>query len=164
MLRTFSLQSLIINISLPLQRMHYDNAIAHYGSDKPDLRFEMPIQDLTNVFADTQVAFLRTTLDKGGKIGALHVHKHQFTRSELESWVGQALKNGAKGLVWLRFKEQGTFEAPIAKFLPADFFNGVKAVIPSLEEGDTLFIVAGPYKEAWTQLGKLRLQLGHALT
>ena len=150
-------------IELPFQRMTYDNAFRNYGSDKPDLRFDMQIQDLTPVFADTQLAFLRTTLDKGGKIGALHVHKHQFTRSELESWVSTALKNGAKGLVWIRFKENNTFEAPIAKFLPADFFERVKAIIPSLQEDDTLFLVAGQYKDAWTQLGKLRLQLAHAL-
>lgn len=151
------------DIALPLQRMTYDTAMLKYGSDKPDLRFDMPIYDLTTVFADTQLAFLRTTLDKGGKIGAVHVKGYSFTRSELENWVSQALKNGAKGLVWIRFKEQGTFEAPIAKFLPTDFFERVKTAIPSLQEGDTLFIVAGPYKDAWTQLGKLRLQLGHAL-
>ncbi len=150
-------------LSLPFERMNYDHAIALYGSDKPDLRFGMPIADLTSVFEDTQLAFLKAIIDKGGKIGALHVQGHPFTRSELEGWVDQALKNGAKGLVWIRFKEQATWEAPIAKFLPADFFNRVKALIPTLQEGDTLFIVAGPYKEAWTQLGKLRLQLGHAL-
>ncbi len=151
------------DITLPLKRMPYDEAMAKYGSDKPDLRFGMPLHDVTSVFADTQLAFLRATLDKGGKIGAVHVPKHGFTRSDLEHWVDQALKNGAKGLVWIRFKEEGAFEAPIAKFLPADFFNRVKAQIPSLASGDTLFIVAGPYKEAWTQLGKLRLQLAHAL-
>ena len=151
------------DITLPLQRMPYDEAIALYGSDKPDLRFGMPINDLTTLFSDTQLAFLRATLDKGGKIGALHVQGYNFTRSELEHWVSQAIKNGAKGLVWIRFKEQGAFEAPIAKFLPNDFFNRVKAHIPSLAEGDTLFIIGGPYKESWTQLGKLRLQLGENL-
>ena len=58
--------------------MPYDEAMANYGSDKPDLRFEMPVHDVTEIFADTQLAFLRTTLDKGGKIGALHVPKHAF--------------------------------------------------------------------------------------
>lgn len=150
-------------ISLPLPRMTYDMAMSTYGSDKPDLRFGMPIIELTDLFADTTLSFLKAVLDKGGRIGALHVAKHAFTRSELEGWVGKALTNGAKGLVWIRFKEGGEFEAPIAKFLPADFFAQVKAKIPSLSDGDTLFLIAGKYKDAWTQLGRLRLQLGESL-
>ena len=151
-----------IELSLPLPRMTYDTAMALYGSDKPDLRFELPILDVSPVFADTQLSFLRAMLDKGGKIGALCVKKYSFTRSELENWVSQALKNGAKGLIWIKCKSEGP-EAPIAKFLPQDFFIRMKAVIPDLEEGDTLFIIGSSYKEAWAQLGKLRLQLGHAL-
>ena len=150
-------------LALPLQRMPYDEAMRLYGSDKPDLRFDMPIHDVTNVFEATELGFLRTVLDKGGKIGALRVSDYPFTRSELEHWVGAALKNGAKGLVWIRFKEGGTFEAPIAKFLPPDFFAQMQASIKDLGEGDTIFLVAAPYKEAWSQLGRLRLQLGHAL-
>jgi aspartyl-tRNA synthetase len=150
-------------IQLPLERMPYDVAMKLYGSDKPDLRFDLPIHDVTDVFANTELGFIKTILDKGGKIGALCVKKHPFTRSELEHWVSTALKNGAKGLVWIRFKEDGTFEAPIAKFLPQDFFEHVKKHIPALAHGDTLFLIAASYKEAWTQLGKLRLQLGHAL-
>lgn len=150
-------------IPLPLPRMTYNEAMKLYGSDKPDLRFGVPIQDVSELFVDTTLSFLRTVIDKGGKIGALCIKSHPFTRSELEGWVSKALANGAKGLVWIRFKEGGAFEAPIAKFLPENFFSEVKKVIPDLEEGDTLFLVAGKYKEAWSQLGKLRLQLGQAL-
>lgn len=150
-------------VSLPLPRMTYDTAMARYGSDKPDLRFEMPITELTHIFQGTGLSFLKAVLEKGGKIGALHIAQHPFTRSELEGWVSKALSNGAKGLVWIRFKENGECEAPIAKFLPSDFFAQVKAAIPSLAEGDTLFLVAGKYKDAWTQLGRLRVQLGESL-
>ncbi len=150
-------------LSLPFPRITYDEAIRLYGSDKPDLRFDMKIRDMTSLFESTELTFIRATLDKGGKIGGLHIEGYPFTRSELDQWVSQALKNGAKGLVWIRFKENGTFEAPIAKFLPQDFFKQVQAQLPTLKEGDTLFLVAGMYKEAWTQLGKLRLQVGTAL-
>lgn len=151
------------HVSLPLPRMTYDTAMARYGSDKPDLRFEMPITELTHIFQGTSLSFLKAVLEKGGKIGALHIAQHPFTRSELEGWVSKALSNGAKGLVWIRFKENGECEAPIAKFLPPDFFAQVKASIPSLAEGDTLFLVAGKYKDAWSQLGRLRVQLGDSL-
>ncbi len=150
------------SIELPLRRMNYDTALSLYGSDKPDLRFELPIYDVSALFADTQLTFLRSTLEKGGKIGALHIPQQPFTRSELEHWVSQAIKNGAKGLVWIRFRD-GAFEAPIAKFLPTDFLEQAKKYIPALAEGDTLFLIAAPFKEAWSQLGKLRVDLGHAL-
>lgn len=150
-------------LPIPLPRMTYDTAFAYYGSDKPDLRFEMPIVNVSDVFADTQLSFLRAILDKNGSIGALCVKKHMFTRSELEHWVNTALKNGAKGLIWIRFDNQKTPDSPIAKFLPGDFFDKLKALIPDLATDDTLFFVAATYKEAWTQLGKLRLQLGESL-
>jgi len=152
-----------ISLQLPLSRMHYDFAFQHYGSDKPDVRFDLTITDITDVFSDTQLGFLRTVIDKRGKIGALHVQDYSFTRSELEHWVEKALKNGAKGLLWLRVNEHNQIEAPVAKFLPEDFLSRLKTYFPGLMPGDTLFIVAGNYKDAWTQLGRLRLQLGHAL-
>ncbi|MBA3954242.1 aspartate--tRNA ligase [Candidatus Dependentiae bacterium] len=152
-----------IPLSLPLQRMTYDHAFSTYGSDKPDLRFDMPIYDVGSVFKDTELSFIKSILDKKGKVGALHVKNHTFTRSELEHWVAQALKNGAKGLVWIRFNQDGTPDAPVAKFLPKDFLARMQTVIPELTQQDTLFLVAASYKDAWNQLGKLRLQLAHAL-
>ncbi len=150
-------------LTLPLPRITYDEAMKTYGSDKPDLRFDMPITEVTNLFEDTKLSFIKSVVDKGGQIGALRIPQKPFTRSELEGWVNKALANGAKGMVWIKFKDDGSFEAPIAKFLPPDFFSQAKKLIPDLVEGDTLFLVAGPYKDAWTQLGRLRVQLGHEL-
>lgn len=150
-------------LTLPLPRITYDEAMHTYGSDKPDLRFGMPITDVSSLFEDTSLSFLKAVVHTGGKIGALCIPQKPFTRSELEGWVSTALKNGAKGMVWIRFKENGDFEAPIAKFLPPDFFTKAKKLIPELEQGDTLFLIAGPYKDAWMQLGRLRVQLGQAL-
>ena len=151
------------DLSLPLQRMAYDDAYKNYGSGKPDVRFELKIQDLSVLFKDTELTFLKTVLNSGGKIGALHVKQHQFTRSELENWVARALKNGAKGLIWIKFNEQGEAEAPIAKFLPKDFLARVKEILPDAQAGDALFLIAGTYKDSWLQLGRLRLQLAEAL-
>jgi aspartyl-tRNA synthetase len=147
----------------PFLRMNYDQAFNDYGCDKPDLRFELKIQDVTSLFAGTELGFLRDMLSKGGKVGALHVAQHAFSRSDLEHWVSTALKNGAKGLLWIRFNTDGVAEAPIAKYLPQDFLKRVQELIPSAKAGDTLFLIAAQHKEAWTQLGRLRLQLGHAL-
>lgn len=152
-----------INIEIPLQRMTYAYAFENYGSDKPDLRFDLKINNLTSLFETTELKFLKSVVDGGGKIGALHAQGHKFTRSELESWVEKAMSLGAKGLLWVKFAEDGTPESPVAKFLPADFFEQAKAVIPNLQKQDSIFIIAGKYKEAWTLLGRLRIELAKSL-
>ena len=152
-----------VTVNTPLERLTYEHVFTNYGSDKPDLRFKLPIFDLMAPFADTEISFLKSTIEKGGKIGCLHVEQHQFSRSELEGWVAKAQQNGAKGLIWIRFAADGKIEAPIAKFLPPDFMARVQKAVPTLKAGDTLFVIAGPYDDTWTQLGRLRLQLGEAL-
>lgn len=151
-----------VTVKTPFDRFTYEHVFSHYGSDKPDLRFGLPIANITDVFADTEISFLKSTIQKGGKIGCLHVAQRAFTRSELEGWVNKAQQNGAKGLIWMRFGDE-KIDAPIAKFLPADFMARMQKIVPQLKEGDTLFIIAGPYLDTWTQLGRLRLQLGEEL-
>lgn len=151
------------DMQLPLLRMQYDDAFSFYGCDKPDIRFEMKITDITSLFAETQVNFLKSVLDKGGKIGALRVSDYPFTRSELENWVSTAIKNGAKGMLWMRVNEDMQLESPIGKFLSPDFVAQLQKIYPDLKKGDTLFLIAGSYKDAWTQLGRLRLQLASDL-
>lgn len=155
-------KALNITVQTPFRRMTYDEAFGLYGSDKPDLRLGLPIVDLTTLFAHTELSFLRAILDKQGKVGALHV-RHDFTRSELDSWVNKAQKLEAKGLLWIRMKEDGSIDSPVAKFLPEDFVVQLKQLVPEFGIGSTLFIVAGKQTQAWTVLGRLRLELGAAL-
>lgn len=150
------------DIALPLQRMTYDYAYSNYGCDKPDIRFDLKINDITTLFKNTELSFLKAVLSTGGKVGALVVKNNQFTRSELVGWVDKATKIGARGLLWIKFSEAGV-ESPVAKFLPADFFEQAKQLIPDLSSGDTLFVIAGEYKESWALLGRLRLALAQAL-
>lgn len=152
-------------LTTPFPRMTYDKAFDKYGSDKPDLRFNLDIRNLTSLFQNTELKFLRTVLDKQGQIGAIHVpdKSYQFSRSELVKWVDKAIELGAKGLVWMRFAEDGSIESPIANFLASDFVQQIKAIFPELQNGDTLFLMAGKYQEAWTLLGRLRLRLAKEL-
>ncbi len=145
-----------IEIKLPLPTFAYDYVFALFGSDKPDLRYNLPIYDLTSVFKTVKLSFLEAVLGQGGKIGALHIEDKKFTRSELEAWVEKSKKLGSKGLLYIHFAQDGTIESPVSKFLPTDFLKQAQSVIKSLKLGDTLFIVAGNYKEAWPILGKLR--------
>ena len=148
-------------LPLPLPRMTYQHAVHTYGSDKPDTRFGLHITEVTSLFESTELKFLRTVLDQGGKIGALHVH-HDFTRSEVDGWVPQAQKMGAKGFLWIRFKD-GEIDSPVSKFLPADFLTQLKTLIPDANEKSVIFLVAGKYKEAWTTLGRLRVAMAASL-
>jgi len=150
-------------ITIPFARMPYDEAFAQYGSDKPDVRFELKIQDCTSLFENTELKFMRSILQKGGKIGALHVEGRQFSRGELDKWVSRATELGAKGLVYIHVKDTTKLESPISKFLPADFLQQAQTLFPTIAQGSTLFLVAGPYKDAWEVLGRLRLEVGQQL-
>jgi aspartyl-tRNA synthetase len=151
-----------LNIDVPpIRRIPYDEAFGKYGSDKPDLRFDYPILDVGSLFADTDLRFVKQALADGGKVGALHIDKH-FTRSELEGWVATAQQLGASGLLWISFTDEG-IQSPVHKFLPADFFERAKAVVPTLQKGHTLFLIAGKFEAAWIMLGRLRLELAKSM-
>ncbi len=106
---------------------------------------------------------MRSILDAGGKIGALHLKDQNFSRGDLDKWVNRAQELGAKGLVYINVKDEKNLESPIAKFLPSDFLSKAKELFPDIKPGSTLFLVAGPYKAAWVVLGLLRLELAHVL-
>jgi aspartyl-tRNA synthetase len=155
---------LTIELKLPLQRYTYDEVFGRFGSDKPDMRFDLEIKDLTSLFESTTVNFLKSIIADHGKVGALCVSGKHFSRSELDNISNYVSKElGAKGLLWIRRKEDGSLDSAIAKNLPADFWSKAKAVVPELTDTDTLFVIAGPYEEAWTVLGQLRLTFGKML-
>jgi len=151
------------DLPVPFPHMSYEDAFKDYGSDKPDVRFELKIHDYSPLFKDSELSFLKAVISKGGKVGGLCVSQHEFTRSQLDKWVDVATKLGAKGLLWIRFKEDGSVESPVSKFLPADFLEQVKSVYPNITAGDTLFLIAGNYTDAWPLLGRLRLALAKDL-
>ncbi|MCK4265560.1 aspartate--tRNA ligase [Candidatus Babeliales bacterium] len=151
-------------LDLPFPRITYDEAFSKFGTDAPDTRFSLEIKKATNLFKETELKFLRSIIDKDGEVGMIHVKEKEFTRSELDNLVDKAIKKfEAKGLLYVRFKEDGTPDSPVSKFLPEDFLKQVREIIPTLSTKDTLFFVAGKYKESWGVLAKLRLLLGKNL-
>ncbi|HTM06705.1 MAG TPA: aspartate--tRNA ligase [Patescibacteria group bacterium] len=152
-----------ITIPTPFKRMTYDYAFDTYGSDKPDLRFELPIMHAKDLFADTELQFLKVVMQAGGHIGCVHVPGHSFTHSELNRWTEKALGIGAKGLLWIYVNNEGNLESPVHKFLPEDFLARAKKMCPMIGNNSTLFIMAGEYKKVWPLLGQLRLLLAKQL-
>lgn len=153
-----------IDVQIPFRRITYDYAFSNFGSDKPDLRYDLKIQDFSSLFIATELKFLKTVVAQGGHVGGLHVSGKAYSRSELLAWVEKAMRFGAKGLLWIRFNEESKHESPVSNFLPDNFFEQVKnSICPTLQAGDTIFLIAGEYEEAWTLLGRLRCELAQDL-
>jgi aspartyl-tRNA synthetase len=153
-----------IDIETPIKRIDYKTAFLKYGSDKPDLRFDMPIYDTTEIFKEINVDFIKNSINKNEKIGMLVAEK-RFSRSELDEFLNYIKQIGGKGLLWIRRGEiENSIESPISKFLPENFFEKIEKITEKkIEKNETLFFIIGKYNEAWNLLGKLRLHLGNKL-
>ena len=86
------------------------------------------------LFQSTELKFLKTVLDQGGKVGALHMNGDDFSRSDLDKWVTRAQELGAKGLLYVRVKSPTELESPVAKFLSEDFFERMRSLFPTLDK------------------------------
>lgn len=163
LIKKLFLQFFNIQLELPFLRISFDEAFQRFGSDKPDMRFGLELIDISSLFRNTELKFLKSILENDGKIGCFNISGTHFSRSDLDAWVVKAQRLGAKGLLWMKISDDHKIESPVAKFLPEDFFKQLKHYIPHLAQGDVIFIVAGDYQEAWTLLGRLRLEVAHEL-
>ena len=136
-------------------RMTWQEAQERFGSDKPDIRFGMELIELTPNFAATEFNAFKADCVKGIVVdgGA------EFTRSKLDELTDKAKRWGAKGLVWMRVKDGGELDSPVAKFLSADELAGLVAT-SGAKTGDLLLLVADDRPKVCHVLGLLRLELG----
>ena len=136
-------------------RMTWHEAQERFGSDKPDIRFGMELIELTPVFASTEFNAFKADCVKGIVVdgGA------EFTRSKLDELTDKAKRWGAKGLVWMRVKDGGELDSPVAKFLSPEELAGLVATTGATT-GDLLLIVADDRPKVCHVLGLLRLELG----
>ena len=146
-------------VSAPFRIMSYDDAIAMYGSDKPDLRCEMKIQDVSPVFGDSKFRVFRKVVSEGGVVRALVVPgAGRQARHKIDQIVDEAIEMGASGLVWIRRSPEGEVQSSILKAA------GVDSLTKTLEQvkagpDDLTLLVAGSGSEASSFLGRLRLTL-----
>ena len=136
-------------------RMTWHEAQERFGSDKPDIRFGMELIELTDVFASTEFNAFKAPCVKGIRVegGA------EFTRSRLDDLTDRAKRWGAKGLVWMRVKDGGELDSPVAKFLSPEELSGLVATTGA-QTGDLLLLVADERPAVCHVLGLLRLELG----
>ena len=151
-----------IDIKLPLMKMKYDEAIEKYGSDKPDLRFGMEIEDITDIFKSTEIGFFKSNIESGGVINAIVAHNAagNYSRKEIDKLTEYVKTYKASGLAYLKVEDELT--GSIVKLMSdAEKKNLVAGL--SLEKGDIVFIISDKYNVTKTALGALRCKLGRDL-
>ncbi len=146
----------------PFPRLTYEEAMARYGTDKPDLRFGMEIVELTDLLSDSQFRVFSSTAAGGGRIRGIRAPGcGSYSRRELDELTAFAQQRGAKGLVWLIRTDEG-LRSPIAKFLTPEETAGVIERL-ELEPGDLGLVVADQPDVVAQALGHLRLEMGRRL-
>lgn len=151
-----------IDVKLPLMKMKYDDAIKDYGSDKPDLRFDMKIKDITDVFNNSTFEVFKNVINEGGIINCLVVKNSadKYSRKDLDKLTELVKKYKAKGLANIKFSD--TITGSIAKFLSEEEISKLKEKL-EIENNDLVLIVSGEYNVVKTSLGALRCKLGRDL-
>ena len=151
-----------LDIKLPLMKMKYDDAIEKYGSDKPDLRFGMEIEDITDIFSNTEIGFFKSNIENGGVINAI-VAKNaasNYSRKEIDKLTEYVKTYKVSGIAYVKLEDELT--GSIVKLMSdAEKKNLVTSL--SLEKGDIVFIISDKYNVTKTALGALRCKLGRDL-
>jgi aspartyl-tRNA synthetase len=152
-----------IAIPRPFPVIPYADAMSRYGSDRPDLRFELEIRDLSDLFAGTEFRVFAEALAKGVEIRGIVAPGAgaRLSRRELDQLVEAATSGGARGLVWIRLAA-GAWQSPVTKFFSEEERRRLTAAL-DLRDDDLLVILAEPPAVANGVLSQLRLQLGERL-
>jgi aspartyl-tRNA synthetase len=153
--------------SLPFPRLTYAEALARYGSDKPDIRFGLELQDLGDLLAGTGVGFLKAALEAGNVVKAVRAPglaglSGTKLREQVKVYEEVVKIYGAKGLAWLDYPAEGAPKSPVAKFFSTAEFAAIGERC-EVEPGDVVFVVADTAKVVTAALGELRLRLGRDL-
>ncbi|WP_062487897.1 aspartate--tRNA ligase [Candidatus Nitrospira inopinata] len=150
-----------VQLPTPFPRLTYAEAVGRYGSDKPDLRFDMPLYDLTTFGAESRFKVFQEAAAKGGIVKALIVKGGAaLSRTRIDALGETAKSFGAKGLAWLKVTGEGQLESVIAKFLDASAF---RAALPEARAGDLVLFGADKPAVVHDVLGRIRLLLGEEL-
>jgi aspartyl-tRNA synthetase len=146
-----------IEVPLPFPRLPYDDAIARYGTDKPDTRYGLELRDLTACVRETEFNAFRGAIESGGAVRGLNAGRRDLSRAELDGLVAEATELGAKGLVWAVLEAEG-WRSPVAKFLSQEEIAEMNQALGA-SEGDLVLLVADRPEAAAKVLGALRRRL-----
>ncbi|PFG05579.1 aspartate--tRNA ligase [Bacillus sp. es.034] len=152
-----------VNVTLPIPRMTYDDAMSRYGSDKPDTRFGMELIDVSEIVKDSGFKVFAGAVANGGQVKLINVKggASQYSRKDIDGLTEFVSRYGAKGLAWLKVEEEG-LKGPISKFVTEDDASAI-STSANAEAGDLLLFVADKKSVVADALGALRLKLGKDL-
>ena len=149
--------------SVPFPRIAYSDSMLHYGNDKPDLRNPLKIQDVTELFRNSDFAIFRENIAKGMVVRAIPAPKTaEKPRSFFDDTTAFAIEQGAKGLGYIVFNADGSAKGPIVKFLTPETLSALQD-ITGTSAGDAIFFASDPANEAAKLAGKVRTRLGELL-
>lgn len=152
-----------MEVTTPFPRMGYDEAMARYGSDKPDTRFGLELVDLSEIVKDSSFKVFAGAVSSGGQVKAINVKgsASKYSRKDIDALTDFVAVYGAKGLAWLKAEEDG-LKGPISKFVSEVEAAGITSAL-EVEAGDLLLFVADKKNVVADALGALRLKLGKEL-
>ncbi len=152
-------ETLGIDVKTPFKRLTYQEAMERFGTDRPDMRFGLELMDITDIAAGCGLKVFNTVASTGGVVKAINAKgMADLSRKDLDVLTEFAQSLGAKGLAWVKIKEDSSWQSPIAKFFSED---EQKAIMERLlaEPGDILFFGADQKSTVFKVLGELRLEL-----
>jgi aspartyl-tRNA synthetase len=148
-----------IELPDPLPRLSYAEAMATYGTDKPDLRFGLPVQDVTDTLAGSAFVVFKGAIEAGGRVRAIALPpEHTPSRKQLDALPAVVVDRGARGVAWAKVREDG-WSGPVAKHL-TDEERAALCEATGCVDGGTLLFLAGPHSVVEPASGDLRLHLG----
>lgn len=147
-----------LELQRPFPKMSYQEAMTTYGSDKPDLRFGLPIIDVTEILGDSEFKVFKTVKESGGVIGALCLKNAELSRRDIDSLTEVVKPMGAKGVAYMKVTDEGV-ESGISRFFSEDEIQNLLKETEA-KAGDLLLFVGDQSEIAYPSLGKLRLHLG----
>ena len=150
-------------VTLPIPRMTWQEAMDRYGSDKPDIRFGMELQDVTEVVKDCEFVVFKGTIEQGGTVRGINAKGQGcMPRKKIDKLVSFAKDYGAKGLAYIAIQEDGTVKSSFGKFMKEEEMDALIQAMGG-ENGDLLLFAADKNKVVWAVLGALRLELARQM-
>jgi len=156
MAKVFALKG--ITIPTPLPRMNFQEAMDRYGSDKPDTRFDVFLQDFTDIFREGEAGVFREIAETGQTVRGLVAPKTLYSRKQLDDLAVYVKQLGGAGVAWIKIGDDGITAAPMVKNAGAASVDAVVQKSGAMK-GDTIFLMAGPTEATLNLLGSLRLEL-----
>ena len=152
-----------VEVPLPIPRMTWQEAMDRYGSDKPDVRFGMELENVTEAVKDCEFAVFKGAIEQGGSVRGINVKgQGQMPRKKIDKLVSFAKDYGAKGLAYIAIQEDGSVKSSFAKFMKEEEMSALIRAMKG-ENGDLLLFAADKNKVVWDVLGALRLELARQM-